>query len=73
MPSGRDLHSTKPFLPPALDADALAQMRAPPNEHDDLLDGSDTSSDEDSESAKHANLPGAFPAASVATPGDSYY
>ena len=31
MPSGREYHTTKMFIVPALDEDALIRMRAPPD------------------------------------------
>ncbi|KAK6582938.1 hypothetical protein PZA11_004014 [Diplocarpon coronariae] len=40
MPSGREIHSLKPWLPPVLDASLLESMRAPPDRADDY--GSDT-------------------------------
>ncbi|KAK3337220.1 hypothetical protein B0T19DRAFT_411869 [Cercophora scortea] len=35
MPSGREIHSLKPFQPPLLDAAVLEAMRAPPDRADD--------------------------------------
>lgn len=56
MPSGREIHSMKPFVPPALDTSVLEAMRAPPDRVDDY--GSAASSDEEGE----AQTPvGAFP------------
>ncbi len=73
MPSGRDLHTIKPYSPPCLDQDILDAMRAPP-ERDDKVD--DESSDDDEHSATPI---GAFPgttadynSAGRAT-GSSYY
>ena len=74
MPSGRDLHTIKPYVPPTLDQDILDAMRAPP-ERDDKVD--DDSSDEGDD---HSPTPiGAYPgttadysAAGRAT-GSSYY
>lgn len=45
MPSGREMHSVKPFMPPVLEASVLEKMRAPPDRMDDH--GGDGSSDED--------------------------
>ncbi|KAK0632310.1 pH-response regulator protein palC [Immersiella caudata] len=36
MPSGREIHSIKPFQPPVLDAATLEAMRAPPERSDDF-------------------------------------
>ena len=72
MPSGRDIHSTKPFVLPALDAETLAQMRAPPERDDNASNESDSSSDNDIKSPKPANLPGAFPRSSTATNGNYF-
>lgn len=44
MPSGREIHSLKPFIPPILEASVLENMRAPPDQTDDY--GGDASSDE---------------------------
>ena len=73
MPSGRDIHSTKSFVPPTLDADTLAQMRAPPDRNNTASDGSDSSSDEETRAPGSTHLPGAFPGGSTSTAGESYY
>jgi hypothetical protein len=44
MPSGREIHSLKPFTPPVLDNSVLENMRAPPDRTDDY--GGEASSDE---------------------------
>ena len=70
MPSGRDIHSTKPFVPPSLDDDTLARMRAPPNV-DETIDN-ESSSDEGEKA--QGGLPGAFPgSSSTAANAESYY
>ncbi|KAE8445919.1 hypothetical protein EG329_012698 [Mollisiaceae sp. DMI_Dod_QoI] len=56
MPSGREMHSVKPFILPVLDASILESMRAPLDRTDDY--GSDASSNEDSEEQAPV---GAFP------------
>lgn len=73
MPSGRDIHSTKPFVPPTLDADTLAQMRAPPDRNNTASDGSDSSSEEETRASGSSHLPGEFPGGSTSTAGESYY
>lgn len=66
MPSGREIHSSKPYVPPELDAEALEKMRAPPDpdEARALMDDGDESSDEDV--AAGSDLPGSFPGRSAA-------
>lgn len=56
MPSGREIHSIKPFTPPDLDSSILESMRAPPDKSDDY--GGESSSDDDAESQDPV---GAFP------------
>lgn len=72
MPSGRDIHSVKPYIPPALEVDKLAEMRALP----DLIESADADEDSssDDDGAKQRNtLPGAFPGGSTTGQGESYY
>lgn len=71
MPSGRDIHLTKPFVPPSLGEDTLARMRAPPSV-DELGDDDDSSSDEGDKA--QSELPGAFPGSTSTTSnGNVYY
>ena len=56
-----------------LDADALAQMRAPPDRNNTASDGSDSSSEEEAGAPGSTHLPGAFPRGSTSTVGESYY
>lgn len=73
MPSGRDMYTAKPFIPPALDEDTLARMRAPPDREGITGDGDDRSSDE-GERPRQSGLPGAFPGSSATPSNDhSYY
>ncbi|KAL8660944.1 MAG: hypothetical protein Q9202_006068 [Teloschistes flavicans] len=72
MPSGREIHTSKPYVPPELDADVLEKMRAPPDPLDErTLDDGDDSSDEDA--AIENRLPGAFPSRSDGSHADSEY
>ncbi|KAK4251947.1 hypothetical protein C7999DRAFT_10464 [Corynascus novoguineensis] len=68
MPSGREIHTIKPFQPPGLDPEVLEAMRAPPDTLDEI--GNYPSSDED---VAVDSIPGAFPGASAqarsGTPG----
>ncbi|KAH8732736.1 pH-response regulator protein-like protein palC [Phaeosphaeriaceae sp. PMI808] len=70
MPSGREYHTTKMFVIPALGEDALIRMRAPPDPADVFKGDEDDSADED-----ERNPPaGAFPGTkSDYTAGTSYY
>ncbi|KAG6010816.1 hypothetical protein E4U21_004204 [Claviceps maximensis] len=56
MPSGREVHSVKPYQPPVLDRDVLEAMRSLPDGEDDIVD--DASSDD---GKRVSNAPGAFP------------
>ena len=58
MPSGREIHSVKPFQPPLLDIAALEAMRAPPERPDDV--GNDYSSDDENTLVDSGPV-GAFP------------
>ncbi|KAF4344944.1 pH-response regulator palC [Fusarium beomiforme] len=76
MPSGREVHTLKPYEPPSLDRDIFEAMRAPP-EHDDTY-VNDLSSDDDIKGGSSAPV-GTFPGAvddysqSPSTPGNAYY
>lgn len=76
MPSGREIHSIKPFEPPTLDRDVLEAMRAPPEEIDEFEN--DLSSDDEVRGGPSQPV-GAFPgtvgdyARSPGTPGNVYY
>ena len=69
MPSGRDIHSTMPYLPPSLDIDNLIRLRVPP-ERDEARMMSDDDNDSDEDPKNDRDLPGAFPGTST---GDSVY
>jgi len=69
MPSGREYHTTKMFIVPALDEQSLIRMRAPPDQSDGFRGEEDDSSDED-----ERNLPvGAFPGTKDYGSKTSYY
>ncbi|KAK7923384.1 hypothetical protein PG985_007455 [Apiospora marii] len=59
LPSGREIHSIKPYEAPKLSAQSLEAMRAPPDRVDDYGE-EPLSSDEDEKAAK-IPPPGAFP------------
>lgn len=66
MPSGREIHTIKPFQPPTLSAETLEAMRAPPDRSDEFV--SYPSSDE--ETAVDPSSGGAYPGRSATgTPG----
>lgn len=65
MPSGREYHTTKMWIVPALDEDSIVRMRAPPDHSEGFRGEEDDSADEDQRTA-----PGAFPAHPAST---SYY
>jgi hypothetical protein len=68
MPSGREIHTIKPYQPPTLSPDVLEAMRAPPDRSDEV--GNYPSSDEET---AVDSVPGAFPGRSAeyrtGTPG----
>ncbi|KAH6890553.1 hypothetical protein B0T10DRAFT_606031 [Thelonectria olida] len=76
MPSGREIHTLKPYEPPTLDRDVLEGMRAPPEEDDEF--GNDLSSDDEIKGGP-SSLVGAFPGTagdyskSPNTPANAYY
>ena len=62
MPSGREYHQPKPYDPPHLEEDVLAQMRAPPEPSDLKVYGDEPDSGDDSDAETlAAEPPGAFP------------
>lgn len=61
MPSGREIHTIKPYSPPQLERDVLDAMRAPPDGEDDV--GNEWSSGDET---KVDETPvGAFPGTSA--------
>ncbi|KAH8674511.1 hypothetical protein BGZ60DRAFT_372572 [Tricladium varicosporioides] len=56
MPSGREIHSLKPFIPPTVEVSVLESMRAPPDRADDY--GSELSSEDERDDQEPV---GAFP------------
>ncbi|KAK4218203.1 hypothetical protein QBC37DRAFT_412781 [Rhypophila decipiens] len=62
MPSGREIHTIKPWQPPLLDAYALEAMRAPPDALDDVGGGGSSDGGDDDTLVGGASSPvGAFP------------
>ena len=74
MPSGRDIHSTKPYIPSYLDENTLAQMRAPADygRMERLVGGNSSDSSDEGDQAK-SGLPGAFPGSGASLSNNSYY
>ncbi|KAH8586604.1 hypothetical protein B0O99DRAFT_60694 [Bisporella sp. PMI_857] len=58
MPSGREIHSLKPFIPPVLDSSVLESMRAPPDRADDYGSDDASSDDERESQAPVGTFPG---------------
>lgn len=63
MPSGREIHTVKPFVPPVLDPAVLEAMRAPPDPLDlagpdsgyvDNADADSSSDDNDDRGARRS-------------------
>ncbi len=78
MPSGREIHSPKPFVVPTLDEDVLSRMRAPPSPNEALYRGDVTDSEEDEDLGYQKDtVPsvGAFPGAQaeLRTSENAYY
>lgn len=78
MPSGRDIHLTKPYIPRNLDEETLASMRALPDpqqlERSALNDSSSDSDDEGAKRKMPSAFPGAFPgSSSTASNRNDYY
>ncbi|TVY71286.1 pH-response regulator protein palC [Lachnellula suecica] len=67
MPSGREIHTLKPFIPPVLEASTLEAMRAPPDRVDDYGRDGGASSEEEQEPV------GAFPGTKGDYVGNSNY
>lgn len=70
MPSGREYHTTKMFVVPALEEVALVRMRAPPDPSE-VFEGNE----EDSADEEERNAPaGAFPGTKTDyAPNTGYY
>jgi hypothetical protein len=66
MPSGREMHTVKPYVPPSLDAATMRSLRAPPSLDKDfaqlgMAEGVDSSDEEDGEGGARKTVVGAFP------------
>ncbi|KAG5927984.1 hypothetical protein E4U42_001461 [Claviceps africana] len=73
MPSGREVHSVKPYQPPVLHRDVLEAMRSLPDGEDEVRD--DVSSDDEKGGP---SAPGTFPGTSTdhgarSSSGNAYY
>lgn len=74
MPSGREYHQPKPYEPPCLEEDVLAQMRAPPEPSDLKAYGDEVDSADDSDAETlAAEPPGAFLGAKADYASNSAY
>ncbi|MCJ1433020.1 hypothetical protein MMC27_002379 [Xylographa pallens] len=63
LSSGRNIHTPKTYIPPSLDADTLARVRAPPGSGDETTTLVGNSDDSEDENPHGGAVPGAFPAA----------
>jgi hypothetical protein len=73
MPSGREYHSPKMFIVPALEEDAIVRMRAPPDPGD-VFEGEEKDSDDEDERTPGVGPVGAFPGTKAEyAAGTSYY
>jgi hypothetical protein len=61
MPSGREYHTPKSFVPPTLDEESIVRMRAPPDPAESAFKGEEEDSD-DEDARGPLDAPGAFPA-----------
>jgi hypothetical protein len=63
MPSGREYHVARPYVPPVLDPDSLLRMRAPPEPGERAFRGDEADSGEEDGYGRGAApaAPGAFP------------
>ena len=74
MPSGRDIHSTKQYVPPILDEDTLARMRAPPEKvQSGKAIEDDSSSDSEDGVRKQSSLSQALPGSFTKDSNDDAY
>jgi hypothetical protein len=74
MPSGREYHTPKLFVTPALEEDVIVRMRGPPDPGDAAFEGEEDDSGEEEE-RESANVPvGAFPGTKAEySAGTTYY
>ncbi|KAF2788418.1 pH-response regulator protein-like protein palC [Melanomma pulvis-pyrius CBS 109.77] len=73
MPSGREYHSPKLFVAPALEEEAIIRMRAPPDPGDTAFEGEEDDSADEEDRANNAPV-GAFPGTRAEySAGTSYY
>jgi len=71
MPSGREIHSVKPYEPSLLDSRTLEAMLAPPDRNDDF--GDDAGSSDDETLVGDPRSIGAYPGTAGAYDGGSSY
>ena len=55
------MYTPKVYIPPSLDADTLARMRAPPSQEDDTLTLVNDSDDSEEGGLRAVVVPGSFP------------
>ncbi|THX25714.1 pH-response regulator protein palC [Aureobasidium pullulans] len=73
MPSGREYHTQKPYMPPQLDVSLLARLRAPVDPQQRAFGGDEDDSGDEGAAREPVVVPGAFPGAATAGGGNAYY
>ncbi len=73
MPSGRDVHTSSPYVCPVLDADVLAGMRAPPEASESTKTTGDNDSSGDESIDERREFLGAFPGQPLPNPNEGNY
>ncbi|THZ96213.1 pH-response regulator protein palC [Aureobasidium pullulans] len=73
MPSGREYHTQKPYMPPQLDVSLLARLRAPVDPQQRAFGGDEDDSGDEGAAKEPVVVPGAFPGAVTAGGGNPYY
>ncbi|KAF2204165.1 pH-response regulator protein palC [Delitschia confertaspora ATCC 74209] len=71
MPSGREYHTSQPFVPPTLDESSIIKLRAPPEPNDRAFEGNEDDSDMDEE--KTSTPIGGFPGSKSQYSEGSYF
>lgn len=61
MPSGREYHSPKQYVPPSLDQGILSAMRAPPDSRQHPFKGNEDDSGDEASGGGSADPVGAYP------------
>ena len=77
LPTGREYHTPQPWVPPALDAETLAKMSAPPDPNESGFRGNEDDSGDEKGLSRRPEPVGAFPGSSQqygrSATSNSYY